>query len=105
MTPVIVTHCTPARLGVANSTILDPKCDILSIPDGVLGAGAAMRRGEFIAFVGSTRRNGGASACSWLYQTQSGEHTEHRAPEENHERRRVSRRSQAGVLGDVCFWR
>ena len=57
MTPVIVTHCTPARLGVANSTILDPKCDILSIPDGVLGAGEAMRRREFIAFVGSTRRN------------------------------------------------
>ena len=30
------------------------KCDILSIPDGVLGAGEAMRRREFIAFVGST---------------------------------------------------
>src|SRR5262252_7028506 len=54
MTPVIVTHCTPARLGVTNSTILDPKCDILFIPDGVLGAGEAMRRREFIAFVGST---------------------------------------------------
>jgi putative tryptophan/tyrosine transport system substrate-binding protein len=38
----------------AHSTIVDPKCDILSIPDGVLGAGEAMRRREFIAFVGST---------------------------------------------------
>ena len=30
------------------------KCDILFVPDGVLGAGEAMRRREFIAFVGST---------------------------------------------------
>src|SRR5262249_32855269 len=37
-----------------NGTILDPKCDILFIPDGVLGAGEAMRRREFIAFVGCT---------------------------------------------------
>jgi putative tryptophan/tyrosine transport system substrate-binding protein len=44
----------PARLGVTNGTILDPKCDILLIPDGVLGAGEAMRRREFIAFVGCT---------------------------------------------------
>ena len=43
-----------ARLGVTNGTILDPKCDILFIPDGVLGAGEAMRRREFIAFVGSS---------------------------------------------------
>jgi putative tryptophan/tyrosine transport system substrate-binding protein len=38
----------------AHSTTVDPKCDILPIPDGVLGAGEAMRRREFIAFVGST---------------------------------------------------
>ena len=37
---------------VTNGTILDPKCDILLEPDGVLGAGEAMRRREFIAFVG-----------------------------------------------------
>jgi putative ABC transport system substrate-binding protein len=41
-------------LGWKNGTILDPKCDNLFIPDGVLGAGEAMRRREFIAFVGST---------------------------------------------------
>jgi hypothetical protein len=41
-------------LGVTNGTILDPKCGILFIPDGVLGAGEAMRRREFIAFVGCT---------------------------------------------------
>jgi len=29
------------------------KCDILFLPDVVLGAGEAMRRREFIAFVGS----------------------------------------------------
>jgi putative ABC transport system substrate-binding protein len=33
---------------------LDPKCDILCEPDGVLGAGEAMRRRDFIAFVGGT---------------------------------------------------
>ena len=38
----------------AHSTTVDPKCDILFLPDGVLGAGEAMRRREFIAFVGST---------------------------------------------------
>jgi putative tryptophan/tyrosine transport system substrate-binding protein len=38
----------------AHSTTVDPKCDILPIPDGVLGAGEAMRRREFISFVGST---------------------------------------------------
>ena len=32
----------------------DPKCDILFVPDVVLGAGEAMRRREFISFVGST---------------------------------------------------
>ena len=53
MTPVIVTHRTPARLGVTNSTILNPKCDILFIPDGVLGVGEAMRRREFIKVFGS----------------------------------------------------
>jgi hypothetical protein len=37
-----------------HSTTVDPKCDILFVPDGVLGAGEAMRRREFIAFVGST---------------------------------------------------
>jgi putative ABC transport system substrate-binding protein len=31
-----------------------PKCDILFVPDVVLGAGEAMRRREFIAFVGCT---------------------------------------------------
>jgi hypothetical protein len=36
------------------STTVDPKCDILSIPDVVLGMGEAMRRRELIAFVGST---------------------------------------------------
>ena len=35
------------RLGVTNGSILDPKCDIHFIPDGVLGAGEAMRRREF----------------------------------------------------------
>ena len=34
--------------------IPDPKCDILFIPDGVLGAGEAMRRREFIRLFGST---------------------------------------------------
>jgi putative tryptophan/tyrosine transport system substrate-binding protein len=38
----------------AHSTTVDPKCDILFVPDVVLGAGEAMRRREFIAFVGST---------------------------------------------------
>ena len=54
VTPVTVTHCTPARLGVTNSTIFDPKCDIVFTPDVILGAGEAMRRRESIAFVGST---------------------------------------------------
>jgi putative tryptophan/tyrosine transport system substrate-binding protein len=40
--------------GVTNGTILDPKCDILLIPDVVLGAGEAMRRREFIRLLGST---------------------------------------------------
>jgi putative tryptophan/tyrosine transport system substrate-binding protein len=31
---------------------LEPKCDILFIPDVVLGGGEAMRRREFIAFFG-----------------------------------------------------
>ena len=38
----------------AHSTTVDPKCDILFVPDGVLGAGEVMRRREFIALVGST---------------------------------------------------
>jgi putative tryptophan/tyrosine transport system substrate-binding protein len=38
----------------AHLTTVDPKCDILFVPDGVLGAGEAMRRREFIAFVGCT---------------------------------------------------
>jgi putative tryptophan/tyrosine transport system substrate-binding protein len=41
-------------LAITNGKILDPKCDILCKPDGVLGASEAMRRREFIAFVGST---------------------------------------------------
>jgi putative tryptophan/tyrosine transport system substrate-binding protein len=41
-------------LGVTNGTILDPKCDIVFIPDVVLGVGEAMRRREFIALVGRT---------------------------------------------------
>jgi ABC-type uncharacterized transport system substrate-binding protein len=40
-------------LGVTNGTVLDPKCDILFIPEVVLGAGEAMRRREFIALIGS----------------------------------------------------
>jgi putative ABC transport system substrate-binding protein len=40
--------------GVTNGAIPNPKCDIVFIPDVVLGAGEAMRRREFIAFVGST---------------------------------------------------
>jgi hypothetical protein len=43
--------------GVTNGTILDPKCDMVFIPDVVLGAGEAMRRREFIAFVGSAQHN------------------------------------------------
>ena len=43
-----------ARSGVTNDVIFDPKCDILFTPDVVLGAGEAMRRREFNAFVGST---------------------------------------------------
>ena len=49
----------PGPFGWKNGTILDPKCDSLFIPDGVLGAGEAMRRREFIAFVGGT-------AAAWL---------------------------------------
>ena len=45
---------TGHRVGVTNGTILDPKCDIVFTPDVILGAGEAMRRREFIAFVGST---------------------------------------------------
>jgi ABC-type uncharacterized transport system substrate-binding protein len=43
-----------AGLGVANGPIASPKCDTLLIPDVVLGAGEAMRRREFIIFVGAT---------------------------------------------------
>jgi putative tryptophan/tyrosine transport system substrate-binding protein len=39
-------------LGVTNGTILDPRCDIVFIPDVVLGVGEAMRRREFIALLG-----------------------------------------------------
>src|SRR6516162_2397724 len=42
-----------APLDVTNGTILNPKSAILSIPDVVLGGGEAMRRREFIAFVGT----------------------------------------------------
>lgn len=42
-----------ARLGVANGTVPDQKCDILLIPDLVLGEGGAMRRREFIALIGA----------------------------------------------------
>jgi ABC-type sugar transport system substrate-binding protein len=42
-----------ARLGVTNGTVLDQKCDILLIPDLVLGEGEAMRRREFIALIGA----------------------------------------------------
>src|SRR6516164_9396116 len=42
-----------APLDVTNGTILNPKSAILSIPDVVLGVGEAMRRREFIAFVGT----------------------------------------------------
>jgi putative ABC transport system substrate-binding protein len=46
-------------LGVTNGTILDPQNVILfQMPDVVLGGGEAMRRREFIAFVGS-------SAAAW----------------------------------------
>jgi len=38
----------------AHSTTVDPKCDIVFTPDVILGAGEAMRRREFIAFVGCT---------------------------------------------------
>jgi putative tryptophan/tyrosine transport system substrate-binding protein len=40
-------------LGVTNGTILVRKCDILFIPDVVLGTGEAMRRREFIQLLGS----------------------------------------------------
>jgi putative ABC transport system substrate-binding protein len=39
-------------IGVTNGTILNQKSDILFIPDVVLGGGEAMRRREFITFVG-----------------------------------------------------
>jgi putative tryptophan/tyrosine transport system substrate-binding protein len=42
-----------APLDVINGTILNPKSAILCIPDVVLGVGEAMRRREFIAFVGN----------------------------------------------------
>jgi len=42
-----------ASLDVTNGTILNPKSAILCIPDVVLGGGEAMRRREFIAFVGT----------------------------------------------------
>jgi putative ABC transport system substrate-binding protein len=52
-----------------HASAIDPKCDILFLPDGVLGAGEAMRRREFIAFVGST-------AVAWPLAG----HTQQRAP-------------------------
>src|SRR5215472_11141704 len=42
-----------APLDVTNGTILNPKSAILCMPDVVLGVGEAMRRREFITFVGS----------------------------------------------------
>jgi ABC-type uncharacterized transport system substrate-binding protein len=53
-------RASATRLGVANGIILDRKCDILFIPDGVLGAGEAMRRREFIAFAFV-----GSAAVAW----------------------------------------
>jgi putative ABC transport system substrate-binding protein len=41
-----------ARLGVTNGTFPDQKCDILSIPDLILGAGTVMRRRELIKLFG-----------------------------------------------------
>src|SRR5262252_2219849 len=43
-----------ARLRISERQFSIQKRDILLIPDLVLGAGEAMRRREFIAFVGST---------------------------------------------------
>jgi hypothetical protein len=43
------------------SKILHPKCDIPFVPDVVLGMGEAMRRREFIAFVGGTCSHRGQS--------------------------------------------
>src|SRR5689334_15713157 len=46
---------TPNRghaVGVTNATLLDRKCDTVFFPDVALGVGEAMRRREFIAFVG-----------------------------------------------------
>jgi hypothetical protein len=40
------------RVAVTNRTILDPRCNIVFMPDVVLGVGEAMRRREFIALVG-----------------------------------------------------
>jgi putative tryptophan/tyrosine transport system substrate-binding protein len=42
----------PARLGAANGIILTLKCDILFIPDEILGTGEAMRRREFLGIPG-----------------------------------------------------
>ena len=44
----------PVRLGVTNGTIFDPKYAIVFIPEVVLGTGEAMRRREFIGFLGGT---------------------------------------------------
>src|SRR5215471_18651139 len=41
----------------------DPKCDIVSTPDVVLGASDVMRRREFIALFCSAA--GGGSRCQW----------------------------------------
>jgi hypothetical protein len=59
-----VADIAAARLDVKNGTIPDPKCDILFVPDVVLGVSEAMRRREFIVLVdredacGLCRRSG-----------------------------------------------
>src|SRR5262252_630071 len=53
-----------ARLRISERQFSVQKRDILLIPDVVLGAGEAMRRREFIAFIGST-------AVAWPLETRA----------------------------------